>query len=411
MPENTRHFDFPEAPLIPPETEAEKWLYGLGRFGMKLGLANIRELARRFGDPQGKLRFLHVAGTNGKGSVCFYLESLLRASEHSVGVFASPHLVHVGERVRVDGEFLSHGDLARYVERVRADVEELQATFFEAMTLIALLRFAEAGVEVVAWETGLGGRYDSTRVADPAATCITRVGLDHTKYLGSTLEEIAADKMGIARPGLPLYTGQEPGDLLEFMGEHAVSENVELISVPPLKLEGLPPFQRSNAALAIRMLEDLDPQLLPENPEATLLDTALPGRFHVVREDPLLVIDGGHNPQALEAVLDEWDRRAPEGGRLVFGCSADKEVDALLELLKRKPRPVILTQAQNPRSLAAEELFDRAGCPDNWSLAEHSSLAFKDAGSGPLLVTGSFYLAGEAYLMLAAPREDRSHDS
>lgn len=398
MPDDSpRHFDFPEAPLIPPETEAESWLYGLSRFGMKLGLANIIELARRFGNPQHKLRFLHVAGTNGKGSVCFYLESLLKASGHSVGVFASPHLIHVGERIRVKGELLSHDELANYVHRVRADVEELCATFFETMTLIALLRFADAGVDFVAWETGLGGRYDSTRVAYPAASAITRVGLDHTKYLGTTLEEIAADKMGIGKPGVPLYTGQEPGALLEFMKNRAIAENLDLIHVSPLCLDGLMPFQQANAALALGMLQGLDPGTVPTDFEEVLRNTSLPGRFHVLRENPLMVIDGGHNPQALEAVLGEWDRRVPEGGTIIFGCSADKEVDALLALLKAKPRRMIFTRAQNPRSINPDELYDRAGKPETWTVATDFGAALATVQEGPLLVTGSFYLAGEAY--------------
>jgi dihydrofolate synthase/folylpolyglutamate synthase len=383
--------------LIPPETEAESWLYGLSRFGMKLGLANIIELARRFGNPQHKLRFLHVAGTNGKGSVCFYLESLLKASGHSVGVFASPHLIHVGERIRVKGELLSHDELANYVHRVRADVEELCATFFETMTLIALLRFADAGVDFVAWETGLGGRYDSTRVAYPAASAITRVGLDHTKYLGTTLEEIAADKMGIGKPGVPLYTGQEPGALLEFMKNRAIAENLDLIHVSPLCLDGLMPFQQANAALALGMLQGLDPGTVPTDFEEVLRNTSLPGRFHVLRENPLMVIDGGHNPQALEAVLGEWDRRVPEGGTIIFGCSADKEVDALLALLKAKPRRMIFTRAQNPRSINPDELYDRAGKPETWTVATDFGAALATVQEGPLLVTGSFYLAGEAY--------------
>jgi dihydrofolate synthase / folylpolyglutamate synthase len=395
--DSPRHFDFPEAPLIPPETEAESWLYGLSRFGMKLGLANIIELARRFGNPQHKLRFLHVAGTNGKGSVCFYLESLLKASGHSVGVFASPHLIHVGERIRVKGELLSHDELANYVHRVRADVEELCATFFETMTLIALLRFADAGVDFVAWETGLGGRYDSTRVAYPAASAITRVGLDHTKYLGTTLEEIAADKMGIGKPGVPLYTGQEPGALLEFMKNRAIAENLDLIHVSPLCLDGLMPFQQANAALALGMLQGLDPGTVPTDFEEVLRNTSLPGRFHVLRENPLMVIDGGHNPQALEAVLGEWDRRVPEGGTIIFGCSADKEVDALLALLKAKPRRMIFTRAQNPRSINPDELYDRAGKPETWTVATDFGAALATVQEGPLLVTGSFYLAGEAY--------------
>jgi len=397
---HSRRFDFPEAPPIPPETEAERWLYGRSRFGMKLGLANIIELARRHGDPQRGLRFLHVAGTNGKGSVCFFLESLLLASGRSVGVFASPHLVDVGERVRVDGALLPQVELEGYVERLRSDVEELRATFFETMTLIALLRFAERKVDFVAWETGLGGRHDSTRVAEPACCCVTRVGLDHTKYLGSTLQEIAADKMGIARPGVPLYTGQEPGPLLEFMRSEAQTAGVELRPVGPLVLPGLPVHQRTNASLALRMLRDLDPSAVPEDFEAVLLGTALPGRFHVLNDSPLLVIDGGHNPQALGAVLAEWDRRAPTGGTIVFGCSADKEIGPLLDMLRARPEKVILTQADNPRALAASELFERAGRPAGWEVAADSAAALAAAGEGPRLVTGSFYLAGEAYRRL-----------
>ena len=399
MPEDpSRHFEFPEASLIPSETEAERWLYGLSRFGMKLGLSNIIELARRYGDPQRSLRFLHVAGTNGKGSVCFFLESLLRASGHSVGVFASPHLVHVGERIRVNGALLSHDELAAYVNRICDDVEELRATFFEAMTLIALLHFAEKKVDYVAWETGLGGRFDSTRVADPVVCAITRVGLDHTKYLGTTLEEIASDKMGIARSGVPLYIGQEPGDLLDFMREKAIADGIELRVIEPLGLAGLPSFQQTNAALALQMLGELSTCTIPDNAEAVLLATNLPGRFHVVREDPLLVIDGGHNPQALEAVLAEWDKLG--GGTIIFGCSSDKEIDALLVMLGERQRHIIITRASNPRSMDALELYERAGQPASWKVAENFTAALSAAGEGALLVTGSFYLAGEAYLQL-----------
>ncbi|MBC8366454.1 hypothetical protein H8E52_03500, partial [bacterium] len=134
--------------------------------------------------------------------------------------------------------------------------------------------------------------------------------------------------------------------------------------------------------------------------EAVLRNTSLPGRFHVVQDEPLMVIDGGHNPQALEAVLGEWDRRVPDGGTIVFGCSADKEVDALLDLLKAKPRRMIITRAQNPRSINPDELYDRAGTPESWTVAPDSAAAMIAAQKGPLLVTGSFYLAGEAYLIL-----------
>ncbi len=169
-----RRFDFPESPLTPPSTETERWLYSLTRFGMKPGLANIQALAARFGDPQRSLRFLHVAGTNGKGSVCLMLERQLRAAGYSTGLFTSPHLLHVGERLRVDGVALDDAGVGALVERVAPAVSEREATFFEAITLMGLLHFAERGVDWVLWETGLGGRLDSTRIAAAEAALVTR---------------------------------------------------------------------------------------------------------------------------------------------------------------------------------------------------------------------------------------------
>ncbi len=425
-------FDFPESPLLAPATDTERWLYDLTRFGMKPGLRNIEALVERFGRPDRGLKFLHVAGTNGKGSVCHMLERQLRAAGFRTGLFTSPHLLHVGERLRIDGMPLDDSGAAALVEQVAPAVSELEATFFETLTLMALLHFAESKVDWVLWETGLGGRLDCTRVVDAEASLLTGVSLDHTKYLGSTLEEIARDKLGIGRTGRPFYSALGDSGLRTLAAEEAQATGFELVERDtvldwrlhgdelligggPLDgsyaLPGLPAVQAGNAALALLALLDLGSRrgedLLPADPAAALLATELRGRFHRVRETPPLVVDGAHNPEALAGTLKAWLALLEREGipaaeaPLIFGCMADKEVEPMLELLAGQPCPVILTAARQPRALSAGELAARAGdVAADWRGASELSAALAEHGEGPLMVTGSFYLAAEAYLIL-----------
>lgn len=425
-------FDFPESPTLAPATDTERWLYGLTRFGMKPGLRNIEALVTRFGHPERGLRFLHVAGTNGKGSVCHLLECQLRAAGFRTGLFTSPHLVHVGERLRVDGAPLGDDGIATLGEQVAPAVTELAATFFETLTLMALLHFAEREVDWVLWETGLGGRLDCTRVVDADASVLTGVSLDHTKYLGATVQEIARDKLGIGRRGRPLYSALADAGLRAIAVEEAAAagfELVELVDVLDWRLEGeslriangplagryplpgLPAVQAANAALALHVLDDLGrrrgERLLPNDPGAALAATALPARFHRWREAPPLVIDGAHNPEALAGTLAAWQALlavrdiSPDAARVVFGCMADKEVAPMLELLAAQPCPVTLTAARQPRALPVAELAARAGAAAaRWDGAPTLDAALAAHGDGPLLITGSFYLAGEAYAAL-----------
>ncbi len=425
-----RRFDFDESPLTAPITDTERWLYGLTRFGMKPGLANIEELARRFERPDRGLKFLHVAGTNGKGSVCHILDAQLRAAGFRTGLFTSPHLLHVGERLRVNGEPMSDGAVAALVERVAPDVSELEATFFETLTLMALLHFADSDVDWVLWETGLGGRLDCTNVVEAEASLLTSVSLDHTKYLGSTVDEIARDKLGIGVPGRPFYTALTDDRLRRIAGEEAERAGFDLVQrdealdwrleegelhiesgalAGRYPLPGLPEVQAGNAALALLALSDLGRRrrelLLPFDPAESLAATALPGRFDRVRTDPPLVVDGAHNPEALAATLSAW-RRLPKGGDvesacLLFGCMSDKEVRPMLDLLSDWEGRVILTAAAQPRALPAEELAAMAGAGgERWEHSPNLRAALAQAGSVPLLVTGSFYLAAEAYAAL-----------
>jgi len=446
-----RRFPFPESPLLPPETETERFLYSLTRFGMKPGLANIEALAKRFGHPERRLRFIHVAGSNGKGSVCAFLESLLRAAGRRTGLFTSPHVLHVGERLRVDGRSLDDAGVAALTERVADAVREREATFFETLTLMGLLHFEAAGVDWVLWETGLGGRLDSTRVAPADLAVLTTISREHTRYLGGTLAEIAREKLAIGRPGKPFHVGLRDPALVDLARGEAARIGFELrlldetlphrldggdlvIDTPAdarlagrYPLPGLPAIQVRNAALALAVLADLEARrgerLLPGDPAAALAATPLPARFHRVQAAPPLVLDGAHNPEALAATLAAWDALAGEAGVTVFGCMADKEVPELLALLAARPRRVVLTAANQPRALAPDDLLARAagGAPADsdgtapgdpaatpradglpgWRAAPDLAAALRAAGEdAPVLVTGSFYLAAEAYHLL-----------
>ena len=427
-----RRFDFDESPITAPITDTERWLYGLTRFGMKPGLRNIESLVERFGRPDRALRFLHVAGTNGKGSVCHMLDAQLRAAGFRTGLFTSPHLLHVGERLRVNGEPLGDAAVAALVERVAPAVSELEATFFETLTLMALIHFAESGVDWVLWETGLGGRLDCTNVVEADASLLTSVSLDHTKYLGDTVEAIARDKLGIGKPGRPLYSAlvdeqlrrvaREEADAKGFVlverdesldwrrdGDELLVESGILSGRYPLP--GLPAVQAGNAALALLALADLGRRrgefLLPVDPAEALAATALPGRFHRLRGAPPLVVDGAHNPEALRATLSAWRGLLAEENVdareacLLFGCMADKEVAPMLELLAGWPGRVILAAAKQPRALAVDEIATLAGAAGaSWERGGHLDEALRELGEVPLLITGSFYLAAEAYAAL-----------
>src|SRR5881296_3397061 len=190
--------------------EAIQFLYRLRMFGTKLGLANTFKLAALAGNPQHRLRFVHVAGTNGKGSTCAMLESIYRAAGLRVGLFTSPHLVSFRERIQVNRELVSESDVVRLVGEMRELLKEFPAdhhpTFFEVVTVMALRYFAEQKCELVIWETGMGGRLDATNVVMPLASVITNIALDHQQWLGDTLEKIAIEKAGIIKPSVPVVT-------------------------------------------------------------------------------------------------------------------------------------------------------------------------------------------------------------
>src|ERR1051326_5902359 len=281
----------------PEYRNAVEFLYGLRWFGAKFGLENTIRLAALAGNPQDRLRFIHVAGTNGKGSTCAMLESIYRATGLRVGLFTSPHLVSFRERIQVNRRLISEADVSRLVCELRPLLEQFppdhSPTFFEMVTVMALRYFSEQRCELVIWETGLGGRLDATNIVTPLASVITNIQFDHQKWLGSTLASIAAEKAGIIKPGVSVITGTEEPEALEVI-EAAARRNGALLMVvtrkdlkkPPLdeiKVPLLGEHQRFNAAVALAAVRAIPSiQVLEEALRQGLSEVRWPGRLQLI---------------------------------------------------------------------------------------------------------------------------------
>jgi len=406
--------------------DAVRFLYDLQLHGTKLGLENTRRLAELAGRPHERLRFLHVAGTNGKGSTCALLESIYRAAGRRVGLYTSPHLVSFRERIQVNRQPIAEADVVRLVGEIQQYLAHFPAghapTFFEVVTVMALRHFAEAGCDLVVWETGMGGRLDATNIVTPLASIITHIGLDHQQWLGDTLARIAAEKAGIIKPGVPVFTAVQVPEALAVIRAAAALAGAPLTEVrpedtrrPPLDQLTLPlpgPHQRLNAALALAVARGLADTLpVSETALRTGLQTVhWPGRLQILpRPDGRVdVLDGAHNPdgaEALAAALDElFSGRPPV---LILGVMRDKDWPAMCRVLAPRARSIYLVPVASARSAAPEELV--AACaaahPGVCLTVCHSlAEALRLSDAEPCrLITGSLYLVGEALTLLGGP--------
>lgn len=411
---------------------AIEFLYGLQWFGARLGLEIPRRLAALAGNPQNKLRFIHVAGTNGKGSTCAMLESIYRAAGLRVGLYTSPHLVSFRERIQVNRKPISPAEVVRLVEWLKPLLAQFgpteQPTFFEAVTVIALQYFAEQNCELVIWETGLGGRLDATNIVTPLASVITNIQLDHQRWLGDTHAKIAAEKAGIIKPGVPCITATDEPAALAVIQETALLQGSPLTLVTPahtqhaplseLRLPLLGWHQRMNAAVALATVRVLHAQfpIADEVIRNGLATVQWPGRMQLVERGPSqkLVLDGAHNSggaTALRAALEEYFPHAKP--TLVLGIMQDKDWDLMCEILAPPAGRIICTRINSPRSADPVKLC--AACKRTnptaevracESLAEAFSLTTADEF---VIVAGSLYLIGEAMELLGlapAPNSD-----
>ncbi|MGN7468431.1 bifunctional folylpolyglutamate synthase/dihydrofolate synthase [Brevibacillus sp. SAFN-007a] len=381
--------------------EALDWLHGLLRFGQRPGLERMQWALAQLDHPERRIPFIHVAGTNGKGSTCAFLTHMLMEAGYSVGTFTSPYLVDFRERIRYNGSMIEEADFLRLANEVKLVVERCERetaygslTEFEVITLIAILYFSRvARPAVVVWETGLGGRLDSTNVVLPLVSVITNIGMDHTQVLGDTLEEIAREKAGIIKPGVPVVTGETRPEILAVFKERAVETKSTVYSLQEhffveqleeklgqqriryhsihrreeatyrLTLNGI--HQTTNAAVALMTIDVLRNyfSFLLEEEEISrgLQQTRWPGRLEVVSPRPLVILDGAHNQEGMEALANSLERLLPEeaGLHLLFSGLADKPLSAMAKALapvKAKIKSLNVTSFDFPRAAEASVL-------------------------------------------------------
>lgn len=396
--------------------EAIDYLFGIRLFGQKLGLDTMRELARRLGNPERDLKFIHIAGTNGKGSVAAMCHAVLHTAGYRTGLYTSPHLVSFCERFQINGQPIPEAEVVRLVEQIRPVLDNFPdrpPTFFEVVTALALQYFREQHVEVVVWETGLGGRLDATNIVTPLVAVITNIGFDHMQYLGDTLEQIAGEKAGIIKPGVPVVTAAA-GVALDVLRRAA--GNLTIVTpdhpyTPPL----LGAHQVLNTATAVAALRASGLKISDDHIRQGLPRTRWPGRFQVVGQNPVVVLDGAHNPAAAEQLVATLREQFP-GQKLgfVLGVLRDKDYGAVCRILAPVATTISCTRVNSERTSEPDVLVSacraanpRADIRSFESLAE----AFQAASRQEVVViTGSLFLVGEALTQLglgtpATPRE------
>jgi len=390
--------------------EAMAWLSGTQRFGIKLGLENMQRLLRLLEVPGKDQRILHVAGTNGKGSVCAMIAAVCRAQGYRTGLFTSPHLVTFRERIQVQGEMIAQEKVAEGLGLIRKLIDswDPHPTFFEITTALALIHFKERGCEIIAFETGLGGRLDATNSVTPVVSVITPIGYDHQKWLGSTLEEIAGEKAGIIKTRIPVVSAvQEPAAEKVLRARAAECEtSIEIVSEPwtnsPLALSGS--HQRQNAALALAALKFggilVDERAIVRG----LAHVHWPARFQ--SWDARTIIDGAHNPAGAKVLARTWrEQFGDERATVILSILSDKDVRGICETLAPIADYVLLPGTRGQRATdpnAMAQIFSTITPTLQHSITSSISdaLHLARARPNPILITGSLHFAGEALATL-----------
>jgi dihydrofolate synthase/folylpolyglutamate synthase len=397
-----------------------EYLYKLRNRGSTYGLDRIKELTCALGNPEEAYPIIHVAGTNGKGSVCAMLASIYQTNGYKVGLFTSPHLIELGERIQINGRNMPMAEIERYIhmikpiaEKMEKEKEGMYPSFFEIMTAIAFARFKEEGVDLAVVETGLGGRLDSTNVVIPKVSVITSISLDHCDMLGSTVAEIAGEKAGIIKPGVPVVTGWlEPSAMAKISSVaanqkaplHKLDKRVE--DCPTTNLYGS--FQRRNAALAVQAVKLLG-RLFPVEDimvHEALLHVELPGRWQVLPSTPTIILDACHNQGGVICLLENL-QTLQKPYTVWMAAMGEDRAKEVIEAVTPFAEKIVYFTPDQPRACSFSKMlaltpfrFRSKIQEGNWHDLKSEMDGIGEVGEKNVVITGSIYLVGHVLSFL-----------
>ena len=390
--------------------EALAWLFGTQRFGIKLGLENIQRLLAAFRLPPPASRIIHVAGTNGKGSVCAMIDSIARREGLRTGLFTSPHLITFRERIRVNGEMMGESEVAHGLTSIRELIREWEPhpTFFEITTALALNLFQEKRCELIVLETGMGGRLDATNAIAPVVSVITPIDYDHQKWLGHTLTQIATEKAGIIKARVPVISAPQAPEAETVIRSRAAECEAPLQIVTAPYNAGLVALrgahQKQNAALAMAALRAARIEIDDKAINDGLANVTWPARFQQWNER--VVIDGAHNPAGARVAAQAWrEEFGNKKAALVFGLLRDKDAAAVYRELSAIADLVVLAPFRGERVIPPVELVNiiasvTPGMRCEIAGSTEAALRIANESSRPVLIAGSLHLAGEVLALL-----------
>ncbi|MBT2656834.1 bifunctional folylpolyglutamate synthase/dihydrofolate synthase [Bacillus sp. ISL-18] len=418
--------------------EALDWIHGRLRLGIKPGLIRMEWMMDKLGSPEKKIKAVHVGGTNGKGSTVTFLRSILQAEGYKVGTFTSPYIEQFNERISVNGKPISDAEILKLTNVIKPLADELEGmelggpTEFEVITAMAFYYFANtSNIDIVIFEVGLGGRFDSTNIIQPLASIITNIGLDHTAILGDTYEEIAFEKAGIIKENTPIFTAvKHPGALkvIEEMAEkrsapiYRLNQEFQIsgyksiargevfslksksLSLEELEISMIGQHQTENAALAVLVADFLNHagfQVTEQSIRSGLKEAYWPGRFEILSENPLVIIDGAHNQEGITALVHELSTRYKDRNiHIVFAALRDKKLDEMIKMLDGISNQIAFVSFDFPRAAKAEELFTLSSSVNKLAVDDWSAYILdKIKCQGPneiVVITGSLYFISEA---------------
>ncbi len=399
--------------------ETLEYIHSLGAFSHEAGLDRIGEVCCRLNNPQNNFKCIHVAGTNGKGSVCTFISSVLKCAGYKVGIFVSPYITDFCERIQINGEYISRDDLCRLSKQV-IDTN-VTLTEFEFITAVGFLYFNEKKIDIAVIETGLGGRFDATNIISaPIVSVITKIGLDHTAILGDTIEQIAKEKCGIIKSNTVVTCANQTKAVIDTIKHYApkvIIPKVDELNIIKSSLLGNEfryknsyyktllggDFQIENALVAIETLKNSGLNICDTDIEIGLQQAFIPARLEVVSQNPLIVLDGAHNPDGADALCPALCEC--KNITAIVGVMCDKNYEEVLSKTLPLCKNVICTKPNVPRALPVDELFAVAEkhCQNVFKandLQNALALAKSKSGGGPIFVFGSLYLSSEIRTLL-----------